>query len=63
MILKQKLDTLRAITLNKNELCWKNRGKACAYGRSKRAYITKELVASPIVSMEALLSQLIIGTF
>ena len=27
MILKQKLDTLRAITLNKNELCWKIEGK------------------------------------
>ena len=60
---KKKRDVFREITLIKEKWSIKVKGRTCADGRSQRSYITKEKAAAPMVSMEALLAQLMVGAF
>ena len=60
---KQKQYKWCAINLIKEKWCVKIKVIACADGRLKISYITKEEVASPTVWMELLLPQLMINVF
>ena len=59
---EKKQDALNIITLIKDKRCGKIKGRAYVDDRVQRSYITKEEAAAPTVSMETLLSQLMIDT-
>ena len=57
---EQVSKTLRLITLIKEKRCGKIKGRACADGRSQRAYIPREDAASPTVGLDSLMLTLMI---
>lgn len=60
-LLKEENKALRAITLIKEKLCGKLKGRTCADGRKQRPYISKENSTSPTVSTKALVITLAIS--
>jgi hypothetical protein len=50
---QQKHDALRAVNLINEKRCGKMKGRTCVDGNKQRAYIPREEVTSPTVSMEA----------
>ena len=61
---KDQLDKcLRLITLIKEKRCGKIKGRACADGRSQRAYIPKEEAAAPAVSLDSLMLTLMTDAY
>ena len=57
---QQRLNTLRTITLIKEKRCGRIKGRMCVDGRPQRTYISKEEAASPTVTLESLMTTLII---
>jgi len=58
-----KRDALEAINLIKEKRTGKIKGCTCADGRKQRKWINKEDTASPTVSLEALITSLLIDAF
>ena len=57
----QKKKALRAINLIKVKRCGKVKGRTCADGSGQRKYVPREEAASPTLSLESLMSLLLIS--
>ena len=60
---EQKRTALRAVNLIKIKRCGKVKGRTCADGSTQRKYVPREEAASPTISLEALMSVLLINAY
>jgi hypothetical protein len=57
----QKQKALRAVNLIKEKGCGRIKGRACADGSTQRGYIPHEEATSPTISLQSLLTTLVIN--
>ena len=61
LIMEQKRETLKLITILKERRCVKVKDRACADSKKQRRYISKEEASSPMIQMESLFLSLLIN--
>ena len=60
LTVSQRKGALNLITMVKQKLCGKIKGRACADGRKQRSYVPREDATSPTLQLESLLLSLLI---